>query len=82
MKNLDSIVEDTQGTFATVTFTKKDGSVRVMNCRLGVTKHLKGGECTLDREKFLIVYDMQAKGYRSINRSTILSVKTKGRIYD
>lgn len=79
---LDQIVEDTQGTFATVTFTKKDGSVRVMNCRLGVTKHLKGGECTLDREKFLIVYDMQSKGYRSINRSTIISVKAKGHIYD
>jgi len=28
----------------TATFIKKDGSTRVMNCQLGVKKHLKGGE--------------------------------------
>lgn len=30
------------GKFVTVTFVTKDGSARVMNCRLGVTKALKG----------------------------------------
>ena len=49
-------------------FTKKDGSFRVMNCRRGVVKHLKGGTLKFDpQEKQLIpVYDMNAKGYRSI----------------
>jgi hypothetical protein len=72
---LADMVTKSNGRFVTVTFYKKDGTLRIMNCRLGVTKHLKGGECTLDREKFLIVYDMIKKGYRAIDKSTIVSVK-------
>lgn len=73
--SLADMVTKSSGKFVTVTFYKKDGSLRIMNCRLGVTKHLKGGECTLDREKFIIVYDMVKKGYRAIDKETIVSVK-------
>jgi hypothetical protein len=38
-------------------------------------KHIKGVECTLDKEKFLIVYDLQSKGYRAIDKEAILDVK-------
>jgi hypothetical protein len=41
--NLAIKLLNTNGKIVTVTFTKKDGSIRIMNCRLGVTKHLKGG---------------------------------------
>ena len=78
MLSLSTVLENTNGRFFTVEFTKKDGTVRKMNARLGVKKHLKGGACTLNREQFIIVFDMQAKGYRAINRDTILTVSCDG----
>jgi len=78
---LSQIIETSNGRFFTVSFIKKDGSTRVLNGRLGVEKHLKGGECTLDRAVFLIVYDVQSKGYRAINRDTIQSVTMDGVTY-
>lgn len=61
--------------FFTITFVKKDLSIRTINGRLKVTKYLKGGDCTLDKEKFLIVYSLKDKGYRAINKETILNIK-------
>lgn len=63
------------GKIFSVEFVKKDGTKRLMNCRLGVTKYLKGGASTLDPNKFITVYDLQSEGYRAINVETILSVK-------
>jgi hypothetical protein len=63
------------GKIFSVEFIKKDGSRRLLNCRLGVTKHLKGGSSTLDPDQFITVYDLQSKGYRAINVDTILNVK-------
>lgn len=61
--------------FVTVTFIKADGSVRKMNCRMGVTKHLKGGKSTLDAFKYVTVYDMAKAAYRAINRDTIVDIR-------
>ncbi len=61
--------------FFTITFVKKDLSIRTINGRLKVTKYLKGGNCTLDKEKFLIVYSMADKGYRAVNKEAILAIK-------
>jgi len=74
MTNVEKIL-NSKGKFFTVTFTKKDGTTRVMNCRLGVTKYLKGGESTLNPNDYITVYDVQSKGYRAINRKTIIDVK-------
>jgi hypothetical protein len=63
------------GKFVTVTFLKKDGTVRKMNCRMGVTKHLKGGESTLDADQYVTVFDMAKGAYRAINRDTIIEIK-------
>jgi hypothetical protein len=73
-----TLVAQSNGKFVTVTFKKKDGEIRKMNCRLGVTKHLKGGVSTVDHDKYLVVYDVQSKGYRCINKSTIVSVALSG----
>ena len=67
------------GKFFTVVFTKRTtGELRTMNCRLGVKKHLKGGQKAFnDTEKqILTVWDAQKKAYRSIplenvNRITV-----------
>lgn len=65
----------------TVEFIKKDGSLRVMNCRLGVTKHLQGGELKHNPSDLnhLIVYDMQSQGYRTINVNTLKSIRFEGK---
>lgn len=76
--DLAKVIECSEGRFFTVEFIKKDGSTRVLNGRLGVEKYLKGGDCTIDRTKFVIVYDVQSKGYRAVNRETILSVRIDG----
>lgn len=59
----------------TVKFRKKDGSLRTLNGRMDVVKHLKGGKSTLDSDKYITIFDMQAGGYRAINVDTIEEVK-------
>lgn len=78
MLKIDKLIEQSNGRFITVRFVKKDGTIRTMTCRLGVTKHLKGGQSTLDADKYITVYDVQKEGYRAINRDTIISVTLDG----
>lgn len=73
-----AIAANTNGKFFTVTFLKKDGTVRVMNCRTGVTKALKGGRSTVNSSKYLVVYEMASKGYRSIDKDSILNIAVAG----
>lgn len=80
-KELASIVAASNGRFVSVVFVKKDGTQRAMLCRLGVTKHLKGGESKLDADQYLTVFDVQKEAYRAINRDTIVSVKLAGTTY-
>lgn len=81
MSKLQDIIESSGGKFISVTFIKKDGTQRVLVGRLGVTKHLKGGQSTLDPAKFITIYDTQNEGYRAINRETIQSVRLDGEEY-
>jgi hypothetical protein len=71
------MIKDTKGKFFTVTFTKKDGTTRVMNARLGVKAYLKGGELPYDPDaKGLIpVYDVKTRDYRMVNLNTITNLK-------
>lgn len=74
-----------------VTFTKRDGTLRDMTCRIGVTKHLKGGELPYDPvEKGLLpVFDMNKvdpktnqKGcYRMVNLKTLKEIRCNGTTY-
>lgn len=73
-----AIAANTNGKFFTVTFKKKDGSIRIMNCRTGVTKALKGGKSTIDHDKYLVVYEMSSKAYRCINKDTIMNIAVAG----
>ena len=66
---------NSSGKFFTVLFVKKDGTLRELNGRLGVIKHLKGGTSTLNPDKFITVYDLKSEGYRAIDKTTILEVK-------
>lgn len=61
------------GRICTVEFIKKDGSVGRVHGRVGVHKHTKGGERTSNPDQYIMFYDM-SKGYRNVNRDTIIKV--------
>jgi len=75
MKNLLEIIGKTSGKFFTVVFTKKDGTERVLNGRLGVVSKLKGGQTMVNKDQFLVVFDVQIGQYRSVNKDTIKEVR-------
>lgn len=61
------------GKIFTVHFIKKDGTLRKMNARLGVKKHLKGGTKSFNDSDFnyLTVFDLKKKSYRTVNLNTV-----------
>lgn len=77
-RTLSSLIAAAGGTFFAVTFVKRDGTVRVMNCRSGVRKNTNGGTSSLNSDKYFTVYDVQRKGFRAVNKDTILSVRVNG----
>ncbi len=68
------------GKIASVTFVKKNGETRIMNCRMGVRKGVtgKGMKYSPEKRNMLTVFDMQKKQFRIINASTITQVKCEG----
>jgi WYL_2, Sm-like SH3 beta-barrel fold len=73
-----NMIDNSNGKMVTVTFIKQDGSTRVLNGRLGVKKYLKGGKSAVNPNEYISIYDVQNKGYRSINRSTIIGLRMQG----
>ena len=73
-------IQKAESTIFSVTFTKKDGSIRKMVARLNVKKGVNGkGMAYNPIEKGLLpVYDMQKNGFRIINLSTVTELKIKG----
>lgn len=71
------------GKFVTVAFRKKDGSKRVLNGRLGVSKHVTGGGMPYDPGHYnmQVIYDVKAKGYRMVNLDEIIYTRIGGKIY-
>ena len=66
--------------FFTVHFYTNKGELRKLNGRLGVTKYIKRWDKTVSKyhddtvempHKYLVVYDVKAKGYRNVNIETI-----------
>lgn len=76
--DISTFIASSAGKFVTVTFTKKDGTERKLNGRIGVTKYIKGGTSTINHDKYLVVYDNVARGYRCVNRNTIKTVTCGG----
>lgn len=66
------------GKFCTVTFIKKDGSTRVINGRMGVKKHLRGGKRTSSESEYIMFYDVVNKGYRNVAKDSIIGINGLG----
>ncbi len=76
-----AFIRQTAGRVFAVSFIKRtDGTLRVMNCRLGVTKHLRGGERSYDpaAHGLIVVFDMASRGYRSIPVDSITGIEIAG----
>lgn len=82
MMNASMIRELVGNKFFSVIFTKKNGEMRKMTARLGVKKHLKGGQMkhNPDELNHLVVFDMAKKEYRTINIDTLIELKFKGKM--
>jgi C-terminal processing protease CtpA/Prc len=76
-------IRNSKGRFITVSFIKRsDNSLRTMNCRIGVSKGVKGVKRGSKRNVGLItVYDMGNKEFRNINISGLRRVKISGKEY-
>ncbi len=83
LRNLQNLVSD--GAIFHVSFIKRTtGERRLMQCRTGVKKHLKGGKKSFsDKAKNLLtVFDMKAKGYRSIPVEAIQALTINGQSFN
>jgi len=78
MIDISKFIAKSAGKFLTVTFIKKDGTQRVLNGRIGVTKHLKGGVSTVNTDKYFVMYDTAKQDYRCVNKDTVVKVVCEG----
>lgn len=74
MNKLIEVIEKSSGRMLTVVFIKADGTERVLNGRVGVSKYVKGTGRTVN-DNFFTIYDVKNKGYRSVNKNTIIEVR-------
>ena len=82
-RNLANLVSD--GAIFYVEFIKRStGELRKMRCRMGVKKHLKGGGRAYNpaKKNLLSVFDMDARGYRSIPLEGIQRLSVGGQHFD
>lgn len=73
-----------KSTIFRVEFIKRtNGEYRIMRCRFGVKKHLKGGELAFDPKDHdvLITFDVDKEGYRCINLNDLKKLHINGRSY-
>lgn len=79
-----SLLNDCEGKFVSIVFTKKDGTIRKLTGRLGVRSYLKGGEnrTVRDDNSYLTVFDVQKLAYRTVNLETVHSIRAKGTLYE
>jgi hypothetical protein len=82
-EKLYKLMLDQNGRFFSVVFRKKDGSLRIMNGRLGVKKYLRGGVNKVSRydTPYITVFECISLGYRTANLQTITKVMANNTIY-
>ena len=71
-----------EGRLFSVTFTKKDGTLRTMVARLGVRKYLTGGGAKFDAEPrgMVRVFSMGDLGYRTVIVENIIKLKAYSQV--
>ena len=75
-----NLIKNSEGTFFSVLFTKKDGSDRLLVGRIGVHKYVTGEglKYAPSDHGLITVYDIQNAGYRMVTASTIKALNIHG----
>lgn len=78
------LIENSGSKIFTVFFRKKDGSLRRLIGRKGVTSYLKGGVLKYDPKAlgYTVVFDMEKRDYRMVNLNTLELLHITGRRYE
>lgn len=78
------LIEQSGGKMFTAKFFKKDGSERVMNCRTGVKKGVKGVGRKFDPQDHNLVgvYEVKTDGFRMINLNTLTQLNINKKQYE
>jgi len=66
-------IQSMGGKFFSVEFIKRDGTTRLMLCRVGVTKYLKGGKRTVGND-IQVVFDIHKMQYRSFRYDSVIKI--------
>ena len=66
-------IQSMGGKFFSVEFIKRDGKTRIMLCKVGVTKYLKGGKRTVG-DDVQVVFDMHKMQYRSFRYDSVIKI--------
>lgn len=71
------LIQSTNGKVFSITFVKKNGEVRRMTARTGVSKYVNGRGLPYNPAEYdlLPVFDFQKKDYRMVNLATIQGFK-------
>jgi hypothetical protein len=69
-------IQSMGGKFFSVEFIKRDGKTRVMLCKVGVTKYLKGGKRTVGND-VQVVFDMHKMQYRSFRYDSVVKINNE-----
>jgi len=79
---IDSIIEQTQGRFCTVTFEKHDMSERTINGRIGVRYRGAPAAHRMDSkdDSYLLLWSVRDRGYRRISGRRIKRVAAEGAV--
>jgi hypothetical protein len=74
-KTVETALRQAGSQFFTVRFRKLNGAKRTINARLGVTKHLRGGESTVAHLSYLqTVFDNTKREYRCFDKRRCVSI--------
>ena len=81
-------LQETKNRFFTVVFIKRgDGTERLMNCRLGVSKYTSGGKLGYNarKKKLATVWERKSckgsdKGYRQIPLENVKEIRFSGNV--
>ena len=77
-RQVKELLKSNTGKFFTVTFTKKNGEERTLNCQQGHFKGHDGDNTTAHIEKYLTVRTSEGE-FKNVNVETIKSVKMAGK---
>tara|TARA_B110000967_G_scaffold1009_1_gene1064 strand:+ start:4448 stop:4723 length:276 start_codon:yes stop_codon:yes gene_type:complete len=77
------LIKESKGLIFAATFTKKDGSHRLMNARLKKYISKTGRKAPYKAEDYNLIpiYDMKSKGWRSLNINTLTNLSINANKY-